>query len=164
VTAPTPLTCAEIEALLPLVADGVIDQQADAPLFAHLATCEHCQEALARHDLVSLALADPAGAERPRLRIVHRRLPLPIALASAAAAALAVGTWWLGLPAVHEPAAPMTAAAPEREVIRIDQPGREPAYLVRDGDRLVLVTPDTVDGKRRVQAKPQPVSLPLQRY
>lgn len=126
------LSCAEVEPMLPLVADGALDADGDPALFAHLARCEACQEALARHDLISLALAQPAPAVPQPIRF---RLPLPLAVASAAALLAAVtGAWWLAT----RPAAEAEALA-RREVIRVVRPGEpqaQPVYLIRDGERI----------------------------
>ncbi len=160
------LSCADAEALLPLVADGTLDAEADAPLFAHLATCERCQDSLARHDLISLALAQPsfAAPSRPRLRLLPRSAWVP--LATAATVLIAVGGWWSMRPdARPAPASDTVAevgeAVIEREVIRIQQPGRAPEYLVLEGDRSTVVPSVAAEADRR-PAKSQPVGL--QRY
>ncbi len=158
------LACADAEALLPLVADGTLDAEADAPLFAHLAGCARCQESLARHDLISLALAQPSFVAPPRARLslVPRAAWLP--LAAAAAVLIAFGGWW-SLRDDGRAAAVIAAESDEpvieREVIRIEQPGGIPAYLVLEGDRRTLVTSDVSEADNR-PARPQPVVL--QRY
>ncbi len=72
--------------MLPLVADGALDADGDPALFAHLARCQACQDSLARHDLVSLALA---GAPHRALSLHRHQLPMPVALGAAAAFACA---------------------------------------------------------------------------
>jgi hypothetical protein len=80
------VTCEDVEAMLPLVADGVLQEQDDPQVFSHLAGCSRCQRSLASHDLIALALAAPLpaadaaqsdanAAETPRLRL----LPVPVA-------------------------------------------------------------------------------------
>ena len=91
------LTCEEVEALLPLVADGALDADADPALFMHLARCCECQDALLRHDLVTVALevtrpgAVAGGSARrpaaPRTVIRQIFLPWPAALAASLVAA-----------------------------------------------------------------------------
>jgi len=157
------LACADAEALLPLVADGTLDAEADAPLFAHLAGCARCQESLARHDLISLALAQPSfvAPSRSRLRLVPRAAWAP--LAAAAALLIAFGGWWSLRDdvAAAEVVAGIDEPVIEREVIRIEQPSGIPAYLVLEGDRRTLVTSDAGEDADR-PAQPQPVVL--QRY
>ncbi len=87
------LACEDAEAFLPLVADGALTPEGDPALFEHIARCPACQESLARHDLVSLALAPV-----PRVpRLVRVRLPLPWAFASAAGIACAASVCWNAL-------------------------------------------------------------------
>lgn len=139
-------TCAEIEALLPLVADGALDAAADPQLFAHLADCSACQEALAGHDLITLAIGQGA-ASSPRLAVTHVRLPRLVAWASAAALAIALGGAALWLRGATPPA-PLLA---DREIIRVNIPGGAPDsgyYLIREGEHWQRVDPGHLDGDR----------------
>ncbi len=89
-------TCDEVEALLPLVADGSLDETSDPALFAHLARCCACQDSLARHDLVELALEKGFAAEVPTAG-KSRLIRFTPAFASACAASLALamaGGWY----------------------------------------------------------------------
>lgn len=142
-------TCAEIEALLPLVADGALDAAADPLLFTHLAECTACQEALAGHDLITLAIGQSA-ATTPRLAVIHLRLPRLVAWASAAALiiGLAGAALWLR-DAV--PAAPLVA---DREVIRVNVPGSPESgyYLIREGEHWQRVDPGRFDGDQQADA------------
>jgi hypothetical protein len=94
------LTCDEVEALLPLVADGSLDETSDPALFAHIARCCPCQDSLARHDLVGLALEHNAAEAQAKGRSGDRHIRFGLfrhpAVASACAAglALAVGGGW----------------------------------------------------------------------
>jgi hypothetical protein len=145
------MDCAEAEALLPLVADGAIDHDADPALFAHLGHCAACQESLARHDLVALALARDGVGSAPA-RVVRYRLPLPWAVASAACLALALGLAWSSARAARAEAdyaarvaavtQPAAASAPETEVIGIagDDPAH-PTYVIMQDGQAVLVEP-----------------------
>lgn len=128
-------TCADVEALLPLIADGAIDAASDPAIFDHLSHCDDCQEALARHDLIGLAIG--AGVAAPdALAPIRYRLPPAVAWASAAAllaALVGLGSWQLG----RGRSAADTVA--QREVIRVTTPGdpaQAPYYLIRDGERL----------------------------
>jgi hypothetical protein len=137
-------TCDESEALLPLVADGQLDPDGDPTLFEHLARCEDCQRSLARHDLVTLALSDPA---RPRLRLAPRaitwRLPWPAAVAASLLAAFGL---WLALDAHGA----RRDAARQPQVIRIDQPGQaKPVYVVIDANGATIIDPQAGDGRAR---------------
>jgi hypothetical protein len=138
------LTCVDAEPLLPLVADGVLGPAEDPALFDHLATCPECQEALARHDLITLALAHgrPEPVRRPRLRPWHLAIPL----AAAAAVAMAVA---LPTAAPAPPPEPQAAPAPTPTAIHITReatvlPGALPGrslILVRRGDQVLVVDP-----------------------
>ncbi len=86
--------CDEVEALLPLIADGALSAGDDPALFAHLGRCQHCQDSLARHDLVTIALERTAGATPLRTQTLHLRWPAALA-AAAAMLLLASGGWWL---------------------------------------------------------------------
>jgi anti-sigma factor RsiW len=77
------LTCDDIVPLLPMVADGVIDDQNDPAVFDHLARCSECQDALMRHDLVTMSIE--CGNHHQRLappRTWQVRLPWPVGLAA----------------------------------------------------------------------------------
>jgi hypothetical protein len=162
-------TCADIEPMLPIIADGGLDPSTDIEIFAHLARCQDCQAALARHDLVTLAIAN--GAEAPpqttRLELVHFRLPLPYAIAAAAAAVFALtGAWWL-TNAAQQPSAPQSAMlAQANEIIRITKPGQpndQPYYLIVQDGRVTLIDPQAVDGIVPPHTE-QAVPVSLHRY
>jgi hypothetical protein len=168
-------TCADVEPLLPIIADGGLDPSTDVEIFAHLARCQDCQDALARHDLVTLAIAN--GAEAPpqssRLELVHLRLPLPYAIASAAAAVFALaGAWWL-TQAAQQPSAPQSAMLAQKllpknasEIIRVTKPGQpngQPYYLVVQDGSVMLIDPQAVDGVVQPHTE-QAVPVSLHRY
>ncbi len=146
------LTCEEVVSLLPLVADGALDAEADPALFTHLARCCECQEVLMRHDLVTVALeaTRPAlmsrdGAhqrEHQRAPIRHVFLPWPAALAASLAAA--AGLWmWL---ASMQPGrvAPTT---PAMQVVQVVGADGQPVYVVVQGDQVTVIDPRAIDGK-----------------
>jgi hypothetical protein len=146
------LACDEAEALLPLVADGAVDADGDPALFAHLARCPRCQDNLARHDLITLAIAD--GHARP----VPRRLRLPPPSLIAAALVLAGLAGWLAFAATRSPAAaapaaaripPATVPAPVGpRVYRL--PGGDPArplYVLVDEAGSVVIDPTAGDAR-----------------
>lgn len=158
------MTCAEAEPLLPLVADGALDPEGDPALFAHLSRCTQCQDALARHDLVTLALerGQPAVVRRPRLRLL-----VPVALAAAAALALAAGLWWWTAAGDPPPVPVAAAIAPDRAPGRPQAQAPEPApalasedprilrsvgrdgqvrYLIQHPDRVQVVDLGAIDG------------------
>ncbi len=143
------LACDEAEALLALVADGTLDAEGDPALFAHLSRCGDCQESLARHDLVSLALEHGIPDHGPR--ILRYRLPRAWAAAIAATLLLLVGAAWSTASHGDSTLAAKLAAMPpngplaegvDTEVIRVA--GQDPAHpsyvILRDG-RAVLVDP-----------------------
>ena len=101
------LTCDEVEALLPLVADGSLDEVSDPALFTHIARCCPCQDSLARHDLVGLALEhglEQAAGAATDVATKDRHIRFAPALASACAAglALAVAGGWYAEERSHE--------------------------------------------------------------
>ncbi len=104
------LTCDDVEALLPLVADGTLDAAGDPAVFLHLADCERCQQSLVSHDLIALSLTKMAQAPAPQIL----RPRWPRFLPAAAAAAMLIGGGWWAL-AAHDPvvvpSAPTVAAA-----------------------------------------------------
>lgn len=144
------MSCAEAEPLLPLVADGALDPDSDADLFAHLAACPACQRAVASHDLIGLALRTPV--RRARRPILHL---WPYA-AAAAAALVALAIWATGTapaaavatppPIAQAPAPPATpppAAVPH--VVAITQADGTRTYLVQTGDGWTVVDPANLD-------------------
>lgn len=159
--------CSEVAALLPLIADGVMDVVSDPAVFAHLARCVDCQAALAAHDLATLALAGHgASAPRRTFTVVHYQVPLPYALAGAAAVLAALGLGWRFAQPQTEPSALARTTVPgpavvDREVIRLVQPDQpeRPVYVIRQGDRTMVVDLGAVDGRGRPPARAIPVAL-----
>ncbi|HEX3132588.1 MAG TPA: hypothetical protein VHX44_03275 [Planctomycetota bacterium] len=140
------LTCEEAEALLPLVADGALDADADPALFAHLARCCDCQDALMRHDVVTVAL-EATRTEVPvtvvrRAPIRHVFLPWPAALAASLAAAAGLWMWLATLQAAHT-----TAQAPTTQVVQVLGTDGQPVYVVVQGDQVTVIDPRAIDGK-----------------
>jgi hypothetical protein len=138
------LSCEDVDPLLPLAADGAIDAASDPAVFAHLARCCDCQESLARHDLISLALESGRGQpRREQGRGWHYRLPWPAA--AAALVAMAVTAGW----AANRPAAPgqPVAKAPDFQVQKVlDGRQGHPVYTVwRDG-KMMIIDLQAVDG------------------
>jgi anti-sigma factor ChrR (cupin superfamily) len=94
-TAIPQMSCDEVEALLPLVADGTLDATNEPALFSHVASCQRCQDSLALHDLVGISLSQTTAMPAPRvLRPMWRRY----APAAAAAAMLLIGVGALSWP------------------------------------------------------------------
>ncbi len=124
------LLCDEVEALLPLIADGVIDDSSDPDVFAHLAICERCQRSLALHDLVQVSLVPAASA----LRVAPRVAPRPFwrhLVPAAALLAVAIGSWsaWIGNASAAP--APLVAATPTVPVIQAADPAPSPTVTGR---------------------------------
>lgn len=145
---PRALSCEETGALLPLVADGALDAEADPALFAHLARCCECQDALMRHDLVTVALEASRPVDGIRHRPVqssvirHTFLPWPAALAASLAAA--AGLWmWLATMQSHG----ATPTAPTTQVVQVMGADGQPVYVVVQGDQVTVIDPRTIDGK-----------------
>lgn len=156
----TEWTCEDVESLLPLVADGALDAAADPALFAHLARCCTCQEALAHHDLVTIALEATRPAALPsaparREPIRHVFLPWPAALAASLAAAAGLWMWLATLH--HERATPAAAAT---QVVQVMAADGHPVYVVVQGEQVTVIDPRAIDGKAASgQPQVQPVKF-----
>jgi hypothetical protein len=157
---PGELPCEEVAALLPLVADGAINAESDPALFAHLARCCDCQEALASHDAVTIALefTSPSASVLARSRqapIRHVFLPWPAALA--ASLAVAAGLWmWLSAPQ-NAQTAPQTSMT---QVVQVMSSDGNPLYVVVEGEQVTVIDPRNIDGKAAVsQSQVQPVKF-----
>ena len=157
-TATSELPCEEVAALLPLVADDSINAETDPALFAHLARCCDCQEALASHDAVTIALEhtrpSTSVVARPRRSSIHHVfLPWPAALAASLAAAVGLWVWLTTL----QNARPQTQA-PTTQVVQVLSSDGHPLYVVVEGEQITVIDPRTIDGKATVgQPQLQPV-------
>lgn len=131
---PSPVGCDEVEPLLPLIADQSVDAEGEPAAFAHLAGCRRCQEALLRHDLVSLALV---GTVIPATSVPQTwRISLPWALA---AASLLVA---LGVLAYAWQQALLRPPGPDTEIVAVKAPdGRTVWVLRRNGQTVILDAP-----------------------
>lgn len=152
------MNCEEAGALLPLVADGALDAEADPALFAHLARCCDCQDVLMRHDLVGIALETTrptavTGEARRREPIRHVFLPWPAALAASLAAAAGLWMWLASLQQQQRPAAPTAPA-----VVQVLGADGQPIYVVMQDGQMTVVDPRAIDGKApAVQPQVTPV-------
>jgi hypothetical protein len=133
------MSCDEVQALLPLVSDGSLDQSGDPALFEHLAHCHECQDALVRHDLIGVALEHgrPAHARSGR-RLVFR-LPLP--LAAAATILVGLGVWFV----VQSALATHATSAPLVDVTRVPGADGRAHYEIRQGQGIQVVDPELID-------------------
>lgn len=169
------LSCDEVEALLPLLADGVADgapdQTCDPALFAHLATCDRCQDSLAAYDLVDVALVQSVTVKPANVRVLRPRWARPATLAAAVAATLMLSGGWLTLASTTRPSPPMVAARsipvsgtvpvtvaspPSIEIEVVTMPGStaaHPHYLIRRGEQVMLVSPQTTQADAPSEAR-----------
>lgn len=152
--------CEDVESLLPLVADGALDAETEPALFAHLARCCACQEALTQHDLVTIALeatrpiAMPLAHSR-REPIRHVFLPWPAALAASLAAAAGL---WMWLTTMHQARATPPVAA--TQVVQVLGADGHPVYVVVQGEQVTVIDPRVIDGKAAEgQQQVQPVKF-----
>lgn len=141
------LTCEEAAALLPLVADGALDETADPALFNHLSRCCDCQEILAQHDLVNLALeASRSSASSERLSrrepVRHVFLPWPATMAASLAAAAGL---WMWLTTLHS--GRPVATPPTTQVVQVMTDDGHPVYVVVQDGQMSVIDPRTIDGK-----------------
>ncbi len=154
------LPCEEVAALLPLVADGAINAESDPALFAHLARCCDCQEALASHDVVTIALeyTSPSASVMARSRqapIRHVFLPWPAGLA--ASLAVAAGLWMWVSASQNVQSAPQTSMT---QVVQVMSSDGNPLYVVVEGEQVTVIDPRNIDGKAAVsQSQVQPVKF-----
>jgi Putative zinc-finger len=160
-----PLTCDDVEALLPLIADQVLNEQSDPAVFAHLARCPACQESLAAHDLITVALEQSrptSSLKRPALNFPrHRqhRLPWPVAMAASLAAACGL---WLALE--HHSSATTLAArdkaqkAQKAQVVPVQTEDGRSVYVVINGEQITVIDPRSLDGQA---AAPKDTTVPV---
>lgn len=144
------MSCEDCEALLPLVADGALDAEGEPALFAHLADCPRCQESLAAHDLVALALGEAPPAPR-RDAIAFPLARMWMGMAAALLVAVALAAVWGG--SQRGGASPALA---QQELIEVIDPGTgatRQVLLIRQGDRSTVIDGDALD---RIQGD-QPV-------
>lgn len=126
------LTCADVESLLPLIADGALTQDDDPALFEHLAVCPDCQASLAAHDLIEMTLtrgAVPASAKVIRFQRLHWSVA---ALWLLCAGGLGAAAWLTATAPAEQP-------APTAQIIQEMPPGGlgERAFLLRVGDEVI---------------------------
>lgn len=153
------LTCDDVEALLPLVADGAIDDISDPAVFVHLARCSNCQGSLVCHDLVGLSLQSGIHEPRRATRALHVRLPWPAAVAVAAGLAAVVGVWLWPTPLTSAP--PVLAT----QVIRVPGPdATRPYYVVVQGDQIMVVDPTNGDHHHEHEVKPAMHQVTFERH
>lgn len=160
------LSCDEVASLLPLVADGALDAEGDPALFAHLARCCECQEALVRHDLVTVALertrlGSVSVNEAPRRREPIRQVFLPWPAALAASLVAAAGLWMWLASSQHAQVGPQT---PATQVVQVLGADGQPVYVVVQGDQVTVIDPRAIDGKApasQSQATPVKFNTPI---
>jgi hypothetical protein len=163
------VSCDDVEVLLPMVADGMLDDVSDPTLFAHLSRCVSCQEALATHDLMQVALErsrEPLSAvaassttltmsKQAFSRWEHHRLPWPIALAASLCAAVGLWTWLNTMQG--DRGQPQQA---KTQVVPVLTEDGHAVYVVFDGDNVTVIDPRSIDGKSApVRESTLPVKL-----
>lgn len=161
------LSCDEVEALLPLVADGVLGATDEPNLFAHLSGCPRCQASLANFDAIDIILSNGHSPQPAHLgpEVVHYRLPLPWALAASALLGLALGTWLLSTTPSGNGASSTTsttATSPGIEILDVLPvgPGREqPVFVIRDGETIRVISGNQLDGGIRDQRPPSATAV-----
>ncbi len=169
------LSCDEVEALLPLIADGgaagAPEQNNDPALFAHLATCDRCQASLAAYDLIDVALVQSVTVKPASVRVLRPRWARPAPLAAALAATLMLSGGWLTLGTTTRPSPPTVAARsmpipgpvtvaaaspPTIDIEIVTMPGStaaHPHYLIRRGEQVMLVSPPSIQAEAPSSAR-----------
>lgn len=133
------MSCDEVQALLPLVSDGSLDQVGDPALFEHLAHCHECQDVLVRHDLIGVVLEHSRPAEARSSRHLVFRLPLP--LAAAATILVGIGVWFV----VQSALAAHPSVSPLADVTRVPGADGRVHYEIRQGNGIQVVDPEQLD-------------------
>lgn len=157
-TAPlhTEMDCDVAEAMLPLVADGVLLPEDDPALFAHLAACPDCAASLAAHDLVQVAL-EGGLPSAPQPRVNYVAFPWYWLASAAALLALTIGGWAWHQHHSGSTEAPSTnplAAGQRTHLLRIEHGTADDPEAVRyiflqetdTGYRTIAVEADGLDG------------------
>lgn len=163
------MTCDEVEALLPLVVDGVIDEKTDPELFRHLGQCHDCQQSLAAYDLVDLALS--GGQHKPAAKkadVVHYHIPWPIAAAAAVVLSTGLGFWVINGSTAPAPAPTVQQRGPEILQVLPAGPDRsQTLYVIRENGGIHVIDQQQLDGgvigQENGDATPvlQPKALPV---
>ncbi|TVR44275.1 MAG: zf-HC2 domain-containing protein [Planctomycetota bacterium] len=155
------LSCDEVEALLPLVVDGVLDEASEPELFRHLAHCPRCQTSLATYDLVDLALSRGHPLQPSRAQVLQWRLPAPWAAAACLLLGLGLGAMALqGYSSQPSESGVVSGlAGGDLQILEVLPPGPgqdQPIFVVRDGDTVRVISGGQLDGGRP-QSRPRDV-------
>ena len=144
------LDCQEVEDLLPLIVDGVIDEESDPNVFAHLVGCPSCQTSLATYDLIDLVLSDGRHISKPQTvpsKVIHYRIPGLWTAAAALMAAVGIGVW------LNQGEAPLVKSSPAPtntvkilEVLPNHGNQNQPAFVIQDGDTIRVISGEQLDG------------------
>ncbi|MFW5844646.1 MAG: anti-sigma factor family protein [Planctomycetota bacterium] len=171
------ISCSDVEALLPAIADRQVDPDQAPDIFAHLASCSSCQEELAAYDLCSLALDGGREPQEGPVPVIHYQLPRWLTVPLAAAAALAIAVLLQDLARGAGPdGAPATMAGAENasdpveilQVVESEHDAERLRYLIRiggPGGETRWVDPaelDDVPGRLRNASGPTQVPVGLQ--
>ncbi len=148
-TQKTEFACDEVESLLPLVVDGVLNEESDPALFAHIARCVNCQDVLVQHDLIQIALEQSSESSSTVMaspfKITnwhHRRLPWPVAMAASLCAT--IGLWaWLNATQNTQDKGSQT----HTQVVPVKTEDGQSVYVVFDGENVTVIDPRSIDGK-----------------
>jgi hypothetical protein len=156
------ISCADVEALLPAIADEQLDADQAPDVYAHLATCTDCQESLALYDLCSLGLAGGRIPAHDPAPVVHYHLPRWVTglTALAAGLVLALSLWRF---TESKTSSPSLAEQSDVEILQVipDTHGRGQLYLIRAGDQTLLVNPKDLDDSV-AGSDGRPVHVPVQ--
>lgn len=146
------MTCEECQDLLPLVADGVLDEQDDPSLFHHLARCQNCQAELAMLDRIGLELELAGSVEATPQPISFSQWAMRAGGLLTAAAMLLTGGWLTIKRPSNVGSAP--AGSHSSTVLRVvDADDGQQGLLVRHADGSVEVVEELDQPRQALDAE-----------
>ncbi|NRA38360.1 MAG: hypothetical protein HRU15_09490 [Planctomycetes bacterium] len=151
------LSCADVEELLPLVAEALMDFESDPAVFNHLADCEHCSKSLALQDMITMSLGDDiemTQAPRDHDKVIYFQIPKTV-LSAAALFLVACTAYFMhsanGASSESLNIEAATAALqnlPETEILQVLPPqdgSGVPMILIRHQGQTKLIRQDQID-------------------
>lgn len=160
------ISCADVEALLPAIADDQLDADQAPDVFAHVAGCGACQESLALYDLCSLTISRGRQPARDPAPVIHYHMPRWVSGVAAVAASLLAAVLLLEFganPETSDSQHTQLADGAPVEILQVipDESGRGQLFLIRNGEQTLLVDPEQLD-ESVTGPDGRPVQMPVQ--